>query len=187
MKSAGLNMKKEEEKDGNMNKRGMLANLIGAFVVILIGVSLIPIVSDQVSKVAEQNPEFNNSTAWSGTMLKLIPAFFAIAILGVGITMVASALRSAGLLGGRSADDLSEPTAEEIKVAKKKKDEEERQREFVYKPNYKSPECEYEGESQGKPVMDATVYETKKKAYDDKMKLFNKKKVLTDKDLEKNL
>jgi len=180
-------MKKEEEKDGNMNKRGMLANLIGAFVVILIGVSLIPIITDQVNKAAEQNPEFNNSATWGSTILKITPAFFAIAILGIGIAMVASALRSAGLLGGSNTDDLSEPTAEEIKVAKKKKDEEEREREFVYKPNYKSPEYEYEDESPGKPVMDHIVYEEKKKAYDDKMKSFNKKKVLTDKDLEKNL
>lgn len=178
-------------KLGSMNKGGMIAQLIGAFITILIGISLIPIISEQVKLV--QSTQTNTSDSLSDslsspmikTMLDLLPAFFAIAIVGIGIAIAVGALRSVGLFGENN--DIIEPTVEEIKTARRKKDEEEREEVFVYKPKYKSPKYEYEDEVPSKPVMDPVVFEEKKKAYDEKMKSFNDKKKLSDKDLEKNL
>jgi hypothetical protein len=175
-------MKKEKQE---WNKRGMLGNLIGGFVVILIGVAMIPVITKQLDMAtqAQMNVTGGSSQAMT-TLLKLTPIAFALAILGVGVATVYGGLRNAGLVGGK---DISEPTEQELKVARRKRDEEEREQEFVYKPNYKSPEYEYEDETPSKPAIDPTIYEEKKKAYDEKMKSFNKKKKLSEKDLEKNL
>jgi hypothetical protein len=70
----------------------MLANIIGGFIVILIGVNLMPIVSDQV-QIAQ-----SNVTGAASTILGLTTLFFALGIMAVGVSLSVGALRNAGLI-----------------------------------------------------------------------------------------
>jgi hypothetical protein len=90
----------------------MIANLIGGFVAIIVGVSLIGPVATSVNTVAA-GPVVNasntsqilvpagsvyTSSTWGATVLQLVPGFFALGILGVGIAVTYSALREAGIV-----------------------------------------------------------------------------------------
>jgi len=71
----------------------MLANLLGGFIVILVGVNLIPSVADQV--VAAQA---GNVTGASSTILGLTTIFFALGIMSAGVSLAVSGLRNAGMV-----------------------------------------------------------------------------------------
>ena len=73
----------------------MLGNLIGGFVVILIGVNLLPTVANEVAG-AQTNA---NVTGATDTIIGLTPLFFALGILSAGIALTAQGLRAAGMLG----------------------------------------------------------------------------------------
>ena len=76
----------------------MIANLIGGFVSIIIGVSLIGPVSTEVNTVAATGGALANSSSWGATVLKMVPGFFALGILGIGIAITYSSLRQAGIV-----------------------------------------------------------------------------------------
>ena len=76
----------------------MIANLIGGFVAILIGVSLVGPISTEVNSVAVTDGALYNSTSWGATVLKMVPGFFALGILGIGIAVTYSSLRQAGIV-----------------------------------------------------------------------------------------
>ncbi len=91
----------------------MIANLIGGFVSIIIGTSLIAPVSVQVmvegcSSNTSRSPTgatgytcdsaLYNATAWGATVLRLVPGFFALSILGIGIAVTYTSLRQAGIV-----------------------------------------------------------------------------------------
>ena len=104
----------------------MIANLIGGFIAILIGVSLIGPVSIEVntaagpcgmtesgityhtlsSGVCTNGTQTTNtsvtalyeSSTWGSTILKLVPGFFALSILGVGVAVTYDSLRQAGIV-----------------------------------------------------------------------------------------
>lgn len=76
----------------------MIANLIGGFVSILIGVSLIGPISTEVNTAAITGGYLYNSTTWGATVLKMVPGFFALGILGIGIAVTYSSLRQAGIV-----------------------------------------------------------------------------------------
>ncbi len=76
----------------------MIANLIGGFVSILIGVSLIGPVSTEVAAVAVDGGALYNASSWGATVLKMVPGFFALGILGIGIAITYSSLRQAGIV-----------------------------------------------------------------------------------------
>jgi len=71
----------------------MLGNLIGGFIVILVGVTLAPTVANEVS-TAQDN---TNISGASNTIIGLTTLFYCLAVAstGIGITMVG--LRNAGL------------------------------------------------------------------------------------------
>ena len=71
----------------------MLGNLLGGFIVIVVGVNLIPTVADQV--VAAQA---GNVTGASSTILGLTTLFFALGIATSGIGLAIGGLRNAGLV-----------------------------------------------------------------------------------------
>ena len=83
----------------------MLGNLIGGFIVILIGVTLIPTIADQVNSATDipfvGTGGLVNSTVdgASATILNLTTIFFALGIASAGIAMAAQGMRAAGLLG----------------------------------------------------------------------------------------
>ena len=76
----------------------MIANLIGGFIAILIGVSLIGPIATQVNTAAQTNGALYNATSWGATVLNLVPGFFALGILGIGIAVTYSSLRQAGIV-----------------------------------------------------------------------------------------
>ena len=76
----------------------MIANLIGGFVSILIGVSLIGPIASQVNTVGQTGGEVYNSSTWGASVLLMVPGFFALGILGIGIAVTYSSLRQAGIV-----------------------------------------------------------------------------------------
>ena len=76
----------------------MISRLIGGFVSILIGVSLIGPVSSEVNTAASSTGALYNSASWGATVLKLVPGFFALGILGIGIAVTYGSLRDAGVV-----------------------------------------------------------------------------------------
>ncbi len=72
----------------------MLGNLIGGFIVIIVGLSLIPTVAQQVS-----NAQAGNVTGAADTILGLTPLFYALGIMSAGVALAAQGLRAAGMLG----------------------------------------------------------------------------------------
>lgn len=90
----------------------MIANLIGGFIAIIIGVSLIGPIATQVNSVAA-GPIVNasntsqvltpagalySSSSWGAAVLQLVPGFFALGVLGIGIAVTYSSLRQAGIV-----------------------------------------------------------------------------------------
>lgn len=73
----------------------MLGNLIGGFIVILVGTSLMPTVAQQVG-VAQAD---GNVTGAADTLLGLTTLFYALAIATSAIGIAAIGLRNAGMLG----------------------------------------------------------------------------------------
>ena len=70
-----------------------LANLIGGFVVILIGVNLLPTVADQVAAA-----QGGNVTGASSTIVGLTTIFYALGIMAAGVALAVGGLRNAGLV-----------------------------------------------------------------------------------------
>ncbi len=71
----------------------MLGNLIGGFIVILVGVTLIPTVADKVSEA-----KAGNVTGAASTVVDLVTLFFALGIMSAGVAIAAQGLRAAGML-----------------------------------------------------------------------------------------
>ncbi len=80
----------------------MLGNLIGGFVVILVGVSLMPAVANEVVGAQTINSTGGNVSSVTGaasTIIGLTTLFFALGIASAGIAVAAQGLRAAGMLG----------------------------------------------------------------------------------------
>ena len=71
----------------------MLGNLIGGFIVIIIGVNLIGTVADEVASA-----QAGNVTGAASTILGLTPLFFALGIMSAGVALAVGGLRNAGLV-----------------------------------------------------------------------------------------
>jgi hypothetical protein len=76
----------------------MINRLIGGFVGILLGVSLISPIAQTVNQTAGTGKYLANTTSWGSTVLNLVPGFFALSILGIGIAVCYGALRDAGVV-----------------------------------------------------------------------------------------
>ncbi len=76
----------------------MIANLIGGFIAILVGSSLIGPVANEVAFAASAHGNLTDMSAWGASVLKLVPGFFALAILGVGVAVTYTSLRQAGIV-----------------------------------------------------------------------------------------
>lgn len=72
----------------------MLGNLIGGFIVILVGVTLAPTVANEVQG-AEDNA---NITGASQTIIGLTTLFYCLAVASAGIGIAVSGLRQGGLM-----------------------------------------------------------------------------------------
>ena len=71
----------------------MLADLLGGFIVIIVGVNLIPSVANQVAAA-----QSGNVTGAASTILGLTTLFFALGIMSAGVSMTIGGLRNAGMV-----------------------------------------------------------------------------------------
>ena len=56
-------------------------------------------ISDEITLATQASTAMDNlSATWAVTVLKLVPGFFALGILGVGVAVTYSALRQAGIV-----------------------------------------------------------------------------------------
>ncbi len=80
----------------------MLGNLIGGFITIVIGVNLIGPIADDVAlntnNGCTQSSGCYNLTGAAGTILGLVPLFFALGIMSAGVALAVGGLRNAGLV-----------------------------------------------------------------------------------------
>jgi len=79
----------------------MLGNIIGGFIVILVGVTLAPTVADQVYDArynASGGSDGYNITGASATILGLTTLFFCLAVASTGIGIATVGLRNSGLM-----------------------------------------------------------------------------------------
>lgn len=76
----------------------MISRIIGGFVAVLIGVNLIGTVSSEVNTAAAATENLSLMASWGATVLKLVPGFYAIGILGIGIAITYGSLRDAGVV-----------------------------------------------------------------------------------------
>jgi multisubunit Na+/H+ antiporter MnhG subunit len=71
----------------------MLGNLLGGFIVILVGVNLIPTVANQVTAA-----QAGNVTGAASTVLGLTTIFFSLGIMSAGVSLAIGGLRNAGMI-----------------------------------------------------------------------------------------
>ena len=71
----------------------MLANLLGGFIVILVGVNLLPTVANQVASA-----KTGNVTGASAAILDLVTVFYTLGIMSAGVSLAVGGLRQAGLV-----------------------------------------------------------------------------------------
>jgi hypothetical protein len=76
----------------------MINRLIGGFVAILIGTSLVGPIADQVNAASNSSSGLYATSTWGATVLKMVPGFFALGILGIGIAITYGSLRDAGVV-----------------------------------------------------------------------------------------
>jgi len=76
----------------------MISRLIGGFVAILIGISLIDPIATEVNTASGAASNLTAVSSWGSTVLKLVPGFFALGILGIGIAVTYGSLRDAGVV-----------------------------------------------------------------------------------------
>jgi len=98
-----------EEKEVEYHGAGFLSKIIGSFVTILVGVSLIGPINEAVKKTCNPNSSYSsnltdgaintlNCAGMNGAILQIIPLFFALTIVIVAIVMMVNNLRDAGLV-----------------------------------------------------------------------------------------
>jgi len=82
----------------------MLSNIIGGILVMVIAISLMGPITDEVNLASA------NVTGWGATSLKFVPFAFALAISVIGIATAYFGLKNAGLFGdeGEEGDESEE-------------------------------------------------------------------------------
>ena len=78
----------------------MLANLIGGFIIILIGVTLAPIVADSVWTATHNTTgtAANNVTGATLSLVNLVTLFYCIGVMTAGLGVAVQGLKQAGLV-----------------------------------------------------------------------------------------
>jgi len=71
----------------------MLGNLLGGFIVIIVGVNLMPTIADQVASA-----QAGNVTGAASTIIGLVPLFYALGIMSAGVALTIGGLRNAGVM-----------------------------------------------------------------------------------------
>ena len=78
----------------------MINRLIGGFVAILIGVSLIGPIATEVNTATASTANLTSVSSWGSTVLKLVPGFFALAIFIGAAFVMFKILQAEGVADG---------------------------------------------------------------------------------------
>ena len=79
----------------------MLGNLIGGFIVILIGVQLLPVIADAIYTTthnASGGSQYVNVTGASATIVGLTTIFYALGVMAAGVALAVGGLKDAGVM-----------------------------------------------------------------------------------------
>ena len=76
----------------------MISIFITIFIAVLIGVSLIGPISTEVNTAAMTSGNLYNASSWGATVLKMVPGFFSLIILGVVVAGLYTVFRNAGIV-----------------------------------------------------------------------------------------
>jgi len=82
----------------------MLGQLLGGFILVIVGVSLVPSISDSIVIATKGQgtgagiTNGTNLTGAAGTIISLTPLFFCLGIMASGIALMTSGLRNAGVM-----------------------------------------------------------------------------------------
>ncbi len=82
----------------------MLGNLLGGFIVIIVGVNLMPSIADSVAGARYINgtvglgTNSSHVTGASSTILGLTPLFYALGVMSAGVALTVGGLRNAGVM-----------------------------------------------------------------------------------------
>lgn len=79
------------------NRRGNLASIVMTFILILVGIALTPTIQEEVTGVTGSGG--NNLTGAANTMMGLVPLFWAILVISLGIVAVYVQFRKMGRAG----------------------------------------------------------------------------------------
>ena len=130
-----------------MNKRGMIAQLVGAMVAILIGLMLIPTIMEQVnlaSKNTGPSLSYYNVTSIFGdssqNLMALLPVLIGAVIIIFGIALIYNAFKDAVLVGGKKKSGV------------KDEEEDEEDNEDDEEDNYEEDDEEDEEEEEDKKI-----------------------------------
>lgn len=95
-----LSVREAEEETGiteeeyNSYSGFSITNLLGGFIIIFVGATLIPVISKEIN-VAQTNV---NITGVSDTLLNIVPFFFVVAVIITAVGFVLSSIRRSGLI-----------------------------------------------------------------------------------------
>lgn len=143
-----------------MNKKGMIGRMIGGVVAVAVGISLVPIISKQVTlaevtlAAATYNATYINSSApstastvsWGMTILNITPIFLILAVVGTGIAMAYTSLRDAGMIGEEKGLSISEEVfSSPTEMAKEVMKKHSSQTDKSYKPTHAKTDIENKG------------------------------------------
>jgi hypothetical protein len=98
-----LSVREAEEQTGitesEFNEYGgfNLGSIVGGFVTILVGASLLGPISDAVNEATTQMNASGNLTAEAQAVLQITPGFFVVAVVIIGVSIVWRSLRNSGL------------------------------------------------------------------------------------------
>ena len=76
----------------------MIAIFITIFIAVLVGVSLIGPISTEVNTAAASGGALYNASTWGSSVLKMVPGFFSLIILGVVVAGLYTVFRQAGIV-----------------------------------------------------------------------------------------
>jgi hypothetical protein len=77
----------------------VIQDFIGGFISILVGVTLVGPISNEVLKATIAGGNLSTASPWGATVLNMVPGFFSLSILGVGIAILYNIFRRAGIVG----------------------------------------------------------------------------------------
>ena len=95
-----LSVRKEKKKKPVKESRGYginIGSLIGGFITILIGITLLPAISKSVTEAQMNNTVMENASPMAANMLQMVPIGFAVVIAIMAISIIWNAVRNAGL------------------------------------------------------------------------------------------